>query len=333
MLTVRKSLPDGFLHCGARELERLLGGPTLIELEGRREAPLFVSILMHGNEDVGLGAMQRVLRSRNIGALPRNLMLSVGNVAAAAEGRRRLENQPDYNRIWPGGGLDSGCREADMMADIHERVLAREAFAAIDLHNNTGRNPHYSVVCTTAPEVLGLASMFARRAVLFRGLPGTQTAAFGNAIPAMTAECGMPGSSENETLVAEFIDRVLDLEQLPTDPQPRGLTLFHTLGAVRIRPDVAFSFGNVGAALVLDPELDRLNFEAQEPGTVLARTNHPAPLELIDEDGLDRAGEYFEVADGELRLARPATPAMLTLDATVVRQDCLGYLMEPLDWA
>jgi hypothetical protein len=38
--------------------------------------------------------------------------------------------------------------------------------------------------------------------------------------------------------------------------------------------------------------------------------------------------EFFTTADGLLRLRRAAMPAMLTLDARVVRQDCLCYLME-----
>lgn len=40
------------------------------------------------------------------------------------------------------------------------------------------------------------------------------------------------------------------------------------------------------------------------------------------------AAEFFTTANGLLRLRRAAMPAMLTLDARVVRQDCLCYLME-----
>jgi len=119
-----------------------------------------------------------VLKTRSGTRLPRALMLLIGNVTAAAQRQRRLDGQPDYNRIWPGASARLAAPEAEMMAAIHNRVVSRRAFAAIDLHNNTGRNPHYSVVCASDPSVLGLASLFADRAVIFRGLPGTQTASF-----------------------------------------------------------------------------------------------------------------------------------------------------------
>ena len=332
MLTIRDTLPDGLLDCSATELGDLLAEPTLIELAGARPQPLFVSILIHGNEDVGLGAIQRVLRSRNSSELPRSLMLFIGNVKAASQGMRRLEDQPDFNRIWPGapGGLDSP--EARMMGEIHARVISRRAFAAIDLHNNTGRNPHYSVVCSRDSSVIGLASMFTRKAVMFRGLPGTQTASFTGLVPAMTAECGQPGDEANEEAAARFLNHALDLECLPSGPEPsNGLELFHTLGVVRVKREVALAFGDESAALNLDPHLDRLNFSALSAGTVLGSSSSSMPLEVVDEQGRDVATRYFDVKDGELRLLRPATPAMFTVDACVVRQDCLGYLMEPIE--
>jgi succinylglutamate desuccinylase len=58
MLTELDYLPDGLLQVEARELYTILPGPTLIHLPGRRDIPLFVSILLHGNEDTGLKAMQ-----------------------------------------------------------------------------------------------------------------------------------------------------------------------------------------------------------------------------------------------------------------------------------
>lgn len=333
MLTVRDSLPDGLLECRAADLYELLGGPTLIELPGLRADPLFVSILMHGNEDVGLGAIQRVLKARADGPLPRALMLFVGNVEAAAKARRRLDNQPDYNRVWPGATSEADTAEGRMMAQVHQRIIDRNVFAAIDLHNNTGRNPHYAVVCTRDRPVLALAGLFSRRLVQFRGLPGTQTASLTGYIPAMTAECGRPGSSANEMAVARFLDQVFDLAELPASPpMGAGPDLFHTLGVVRIGPEVSFSFDGSEADLCLDPQLDRLNFDRLAAGTIIGRSTHAMPLVMIDEEGRDVAADFFEVEEGFLRLRRAVTPAMLTTDMSVVRQDCLGYLMESLDY-
>jgi succinylglutamate desuccinylase len=80
----------------------VLPGPALIHLPGRRIPPLFVSVLLHGNEDTGWLAAQSVLKKYATVELPRALSLFIGNVEAARTGLRRLDGQPDYNRVWPG---------------------------------------------------------------------------------------------------------------------------------------------------------------------------------------------------------------------------------------
>jgi hypothetical protein len=53
-------------------------------------------------------------------------------------------------------------------------------------------------------------------------------------------------------------------------------------------------------------------------------------VQALDEEGNDVAGRYF-LNDGEALLIRSAVmPSMLTLNARVIRQDCLCYLMERL---
>ena len=330
-LAILDVLPDGFLSCRARDLHLLLDGPTLIELPGKAEPPLFVSILLHGNEDSGLGAVQRVLHRYLDEPLPRSLMLLVGNVEAARQGLRRLDGQPDYNRIWPGAPNDGKTVEARIIADVHARAVDRRVFGAIDVHNNTGRNPHYSVVCDLDPHTLGLAVLFARRAVCFRGIPGTSTASFAGLIPAVTAECGLPGHAANEHAAARFLNAALNLHELPDGPSDlSALDLYHTLGVVRLREDVSFLFGTDEADLRFDPAIDAHNFQDLPPGTILGATVHPMPLKMIDETGRDVAEQYFEVSDGKLRLRKEVVPAMLTTDSRIVRQDCLCYLMQRL---
>lgn len=331
-LAIVDELPNGFLDCAARDLHRVLDGPTLIELAGEREPPLFVSILLHGNEDSGLAAVQRVLRDYQQRPLPRSLMLLVGNVEAARLGLRRLDGQADYNRIWPGTPDCGGSPESRIMAEVHARVLDRRAFAAIDLHNNTGRNPHYAVVCKFDAPTLGLAALFSRRAVCFRGVPGTQTASFTDTIPAITAECGRPGDPANAQAGARLVDATLNLEELPdAGVGSAPLDLYHTIGVVRVREDVSFGFGPVEVELQFDPALDKHNFQELEPGTVLGHTSHRMPLRMIDESGRDLAENYFETRRGKLTLRRRTVPAMFTVDPKMVEQDCLGYLMESIE--
>lgn len=330
-LAILDALPDGFLDCRARDLHLLLNGPTLIELPGERQAPMFVSILLHGNEDSGLGAVQRIISSFEGRPLPRSLMLLVGNVEAARHGVRRLDGQPDYNRIWPGAPDRGHVAEGRIMAEVHARAVSRRAFAAIDFHNNTGRNPHYSVVCSLDPRTLGLAALFSKKAVCFRGVPGTQTASFTGLITAITAECGLPGVPANAETGARLLKRALDLEELPISARKEGdLQLYHTLGVVRVKGEVSFGFGTADTELCFDPDLDEHNFRPLKPGTSLGETGHPMPLRMIDETGHDVTEDYFETSGGKLRLRQEAVPAMLTAQPDIVRQDCLCYLMERL---
>ena len=52
------------------------------------------------------------------------------------------------------------------------------------------------------------------------------------------------------------------------------------------------------------------------------------PLDVRDEQGQDVGERFFEVEGGELRLRQSLMPSMLTRNQAVIRQDCLGYLME-----
>ena len=74
-------LPDGLLERDARRLHEVLPGPSLIHLPGRRPDPLFVSVLLHGNEDTGWLAAREILRKYRESPLPRALSLFIGNVA------------------------------------------------------------------------------------------------------------------------------------------------------------------------------------------------------------------------------------------------------------
>jgi hypothetical protein len=49
-----------------------------------------------------------------------------------------------------------------------------------------------------------------------------------------------------------------------------------------------------------------------------------------DDDDQPVFERYFAFNEGVLRTVRPFMPSMFTLDERVIRQDCLGYLMERL---
>jgi succinylglutamate desuccinylase len=334
MLTVIDHVPDGLLGASATNLHRVLPGPTLIHLHGRKPEPLFVSVLLHGNETTGLAAIQRVLGRYTETELPRALSIFVGNVQAAALGQRCLDGQPDYNRVWPGADPASGLTstpEYAMMMQVVEEMRARHVFASIDIHNNTGLNPHYGCVNVLQPEFLHLATLFSHTVVFFLRPLGVQSAAFAKICPATTVECGKPGDATAEEHAEGFVVAALHLDHFPSKSiSPNDVNLFHTVAVVKVPDATSFHFGHAQADLQLDPTIDHMNFRELEPGTRFGRVAAGAgmPLVALDEQGNDVTSQYFEIGDSELRLTRRTMPSMLTLDERIIRQDCLCYLME-----
>lgn len=336
MLNLLDHVPSGLLSAEPHELARVLGGPTLIHLPGRRERPLFVSTLLHGNEDTSWRAIRALLNRYHERELPRALSLFIGNVAAAAKGLRRLEHQVDYNRAWPGGEAADGP-ECALMRAVVEEMRARQPFASIDIHNNTGLNPHYACVNRLDPPFLQLATLFSRTVIYFLRPRGVQSLAFSELCPAVTVECGKAGNPHNTEHALEYIEACLHLAEFHRHAvSPHDIDLYHTVATVKVRDAVDFGFDTADQPLSLLGDLDRFNFRDLVPGTAWGRQPAGTPLALlvIDENGHEVSARYFQLdADGCIRLGVPATPSMLTQDCRVIRQDCLCYLMERLPYA
>jgi succinylglutamate desuccinylase len=334
MLQELHALPAGLLEAGPYDLKAILGGPTLIHLSGAREPPLFVSVLMHGNEPVGWEAMRSLLadrlrRSGNL-QLPRALSLFIGNVTAAEAGVRHLPDQPDFNRVWP-GCESPPTPEHVMMQGVVDIMRRRGVFASVDIHNNTGFNPHYACVNLLDNRFLHLATLFSRTVVYFIRPCGVQSMAMGQLGPAVTLECGKVGEKHGVDHAREYLDACLHLSVLPDHPVAAGdIDLFHTVAQVKVPEEVSFGFPPTQADIQFSPELDRLNFRELPRGTALGRVNghKGVRLDVRDEQGRDVLDRYFQVEDSELRLRISVMPSMLTCDETVIRQDCLCYLME-----
>ena len=330
MLNIIDAIPDGLLSAEATELEALLGGPTLLHLPGRQAPPLFVSVLLHGNEDTGFHAVRKLLNKYQGRELPRGLSIFLGNVTAAAQGRRRLDEQPDYNRVWPGTDRPE-CPEQAMLREVVAEMERRGLFAAIDVHNNTGLNPHYACVNRIDHRYFHLATLFSRTLVYFTRPRGVASLAFAPLCPAVTVECGRPGQDHGVDHAMEFIDAALHLSEIPVHPvAPHDIDLFHTVVTVKVPEAVDFGFGRPGATLDFLPDIDHLNFRELSEGTELAQVNGADGelLDVRDERGRNVWHEYFYIEDDGLRLRRPVMPSMFTLDERIVRQDCLCYLME-----
>ncbi|MED5510215.1 MAG: M14 family metallopeptidase [Pseudomonadota bacterium] len=326
------SIPDGLLESSARDLHKVLSHPTLLHLKGKQNNTLFLSVMLHGNETTGLLAVQQLLKKYQSRMLPRNLSIFFGNVEAARDGLRRLDDQADFNRIWPGTEY-SPCPETDMAQTIVNTMANRNLFASIDIHNNTGLNPHYACINKLEPAYQQLATLFARFVVYFTRPKGVQSMAFAQLCPAVTLECGRPDQTYGVKHAYDFIDSCLNLRELPNHPvHPQDIDLFHTVAQVKVRPDVDFSFDNSEVDLQLDRDLEKMNFFEVPAGTALGRVNANGflPVEARDENGEDVSSRFFEIHHDELMFKRPTMPSMMTLNERVIKQDCLCYLMERL---
>jgi len=327
MLTVMHELPEGLLSCAPREVASVLEGPTLIHLPGRTGAPLFVSILLHGNEITGLLAMQRILSYYQDRELPRPLSLFVGNTAAAAAGKRLVAGQSDFNRVWAGGG---GAEHA-MTREVLDRMAELGPVACIDIHNNTGRNPLYAVVARRERAFLSLASRFSRTVVFATSPDTTCSAAFSELCPAVAVECGLPGDPQGVDAAVRFVSDSLELPD-PLHHVELDMDLFHTVAVVKLRDSCTCGAAGQAVDLALDPAIERYNFREIPAGTRLgwisaerAGCIQEQPFEPV------ATGAWLHVQDGELTVARTIMPAMLTCDPEIVKWDCLCYLMERLE--
>jgi len=328
MLNEMNHIPDAFLDARAEDLHRILPAPTLFHLKGIRPHPLFICTLLHGNETTGLYAIQRLLKKYREQPLPRAISLFIGNIAAAKENLRRLDGQDDYNRIWP-GSHHNDSPEKDMMQTVTNIMRKKKPFASIDIHNNTGKNPHYGCINILNPHGLVLASAFSDIAVYFTDPKGVQSSAFSDFCPAIVLECGQAGDSSGEDHALSYLEKVLQIENLSSQSS-NNLKLYHTIARVLIPKTVSIN-DNAGD-ITLNHQLEDKNFHQIHPGTEFASI-HSKKEKLImvcSESHEDITDEYMEIRDNKILFRKAVTLSMFTSDERAIRQDCVCYFMEEL---
>ena len=327
--------PAGLFTIPAQELQSHLGGPALVSIQGEMDPPLFLSVLLHGNETSGWEALCEVMQALGPHQRPgRSILLFIGNVAAAAKGVRTLPGQTDFNRIWYGENESS-----QLVATVLQQLRAQPLFAALDIHNNTGRNPHYSVLTQVDEYTCGLAYLFSDKAVLVEEPDSVLTRAVAPLCPAVTVEVGPVGDALSVARTTTLLRRYLDLETVPME-SPETLVLHRAIARVHVREGVQFDFADEASAeqldrddLVLTAGMEAVNFHPVLAGTQFGFARRPLSqcLQVLDPQHRDVTAQFFDEIHGDISLRRPVIPAMYTLDHTVVLQDCLCYFMEHID--
>jgi hypothetical protein len=324
-----------------REFEGL---PVLIRIPAASttETPKarFVSCLLHGNEPSGFQAMVEVLRRGE--RFPFDLWVLIGNVRAATEqglyAHRHLDDQEDFNRVWGLGPADTDQRRAAaaILAELRDANLE----AAVDIHNNSGRNPFYAILTQLTPAGRRLAALCADTALLWRLRAHTLMEALAPLCPAVSVECGAPhgaGTAFASGVVHRFLtaDDLSAPEGVGTDGLGADPALTAGLMAtglrVTVRPEVRFSFGTEladGDDLAVVPELDRFNFQRMPALETIGRVapGSPMPFCATDNDGADLTDRLLRITpDGRVVVIEDVVPLMMTTTVVQTRRDCLFY--------
>ena len=305
-LRVANSLPAEVAALPAPALADALGGPTLFDMRKEGEAPLFLSVLLHGNEVSGWDAV-RQMRRELLGA---SVLLFVGNVAAAKVGRRSVPGGVDFNRVWEGGDSPEAALADELVALVEDA----RPWLAVDVHNNTGRNPPYSVVFERDRKTLAAARAFSAQALLATQPKGVQTRRLSRSCTALTVEVGQSEDAASHCRAKQFLNRLLAERRVPAC-DPTTLRLFETAARVTLAGDAAAI-----------PQTQAYNFRSAPRGIALAEGGRLAAWAA---DGRRVDDDYLAVERGITRLKRPTVLGMYTADVEAARLDCLCYLLEP----
>ena len=328
-LHIIDAIPDRLLEVSPATLHEVLPGPTLLRLPGQKEPPLFISTLLHGDEPTGFLAMQQLLNHYRTQEkpLPRSLWLFLGNIAAARDNVRHLPGQPDYNRIWKGGPLPEH-RLVDQLLTI---LNANKPFAGIDIHNTSGKNPHYACVNELGDPFLNLGKLFSPTIVYFTQPEEVISRALADLCPAITVESGLARDPFGVDHVSDFLEQCLALETLPDVPDNPTPRVYHSIARIEVPDHCRIGYGEAcrDTDFSFVENLESMNFVEQAENTLLGwRWNSGLKLSVIDEHGEDVAEGFISYHDEEIRLIRSVVPSMFTTFAPNVLDDCLGYLMQ-----
>ena len=331
-LHILSHLPDNFFSNTPSTLNRLFSDGTLICLEGERKDPLFLSCLLHGNETSSFYAVRQLLQ--NLQRLPRSLMIFFGNVTAAAQGLRQVPHGPDFNRIWAGGNTP----EEQMATEIRDFAKANHVWGSIDMHNNTGDNPYYACINKRDRATLALASLFSDKMLFFEKPHQAQSIAFGQFCTSITLECGKSGDQIGVARLTRYLEKVLSLPSFDEiNLCYAEISAFKTVGRILLTQEIEVDFKfdpSSNSHLSFLPELEKYNFQLIKTGTVLAKLqkalNEACHLKVVDNADRDVTEKYFYQKQNNLIVANDFTPAMLTKDIRVAKDDCLGYILENL---
>ena len=284
--------------------------------------------MLHGNETSGFYALQKLLQHYQGQTLPRSVSIFIGNVKATEAGCAKAGGTGGLTIVSGQVPISHYLAEAHMAQQVTDIMRQRNVMASIDIHNNTGKNPHYACINKLESAFVSLAGMFSNTLVYFTTPKGVQSAAFAEMCPSVTIECGLSGQRDGVEHAFRYLQTIMHLGHFQLAMES-GFSLYHTVARVKIPQDYSFGFAD-DATINLLPEIENYNFCELDAQTPIAKIEpgSSAFLQAFDDDEREVGREYFEYQGDTIVLRKPMMPAMLTTNTHIIRQDCLCYLME-----
>ncbi|MBX7059945.1 MAG: succinylglutamate desuccinylase/aspartoacylase family protein [Leptospirales bacterium] len=292
--------------------------------------------LIHGNEPSGLAGVWSALQAEVQPAV--NVLAIVASVRAARRAplfsHRMLPGERDLNRCF--GRNDGVSVVSRLAANMLAALREARPEAVVDLHNNSGHNPAYGVGVGISAERIALTALFARRFVASPFRLGSLMEALAPETNIVTIECGRAGDPAADVVAATGAARFVEKTNLFEPPPAEAIELLADPVRVMLRDEIQVAFQSDRrhpADVVLDPDVDRHNFQRLAAGAHIAWAQNASrlPFVALDPDGVDRAAELFELRDGGIFARRALTPIMMTTDAGIARSDCLFYAVQPAE--
>ena len=169
-----------------------------------------------------------------------NILILLGNPKAFYENKRFIEGQLDHNRIW----TTKESRPDNLVAQkAINHFIEHDFLCAVDIHNNTGKNPLFSCLNRLDKKTLGLAQMFGTDVLFFED-PETALSTFmGRFCPSMAIECGLSGDEFGiEKTPQSFSLKLLKYALRKISLSMSSKSIFKSFGKFTLHPDADVSF-------------------------------------------------------------------------------------------
>jgi hypothetical protein len=149
----------------------------------------------------------------------------------------------------------------------------------------------------------------------------------------VTIEAGLPGKEEGISTVCHYIKTVIELEAFNENFDPFTVDVFHTIGRIMVEAECSIDFDDnkeSSSDLSLSPTIDENNFEIVPKLTHFGFAKNLESIKAINNKDQVITDDIFCLSEGSLQSNRIFIPAMFTKDIFIMKEDCMGYIMERL---